>query len=280
MITRTFEIVKGGKLIATRELEMRTTWEDLSLKHFIAYTEIIRRRDKFQESIDKGTTEQTEEELEVEAEVFFADMIVVLTGLPKELVYSMSPNMIEVLYKELDFDAEKLPKETDTCSEFWFRSASLDKIRIWENDLKKRGKFFQLKKNLKKKAKLQTELMVMKKSHFTLRSQVDEMSLQQWINSNSVLKKIKAIQEQLKYQDFSNYAQLIAYIVDKNGKRIHDMKKLKELGKVFEDLPFVTAYKIVNFFLNAQSVLSANTKHYLEHLYQTMKNPKQEKKKL
>lgn len=276
MKTITIESLKNGNLISKKQYKCRTTWEDLSLKHFIAYMAIVHRREMYLKEVKDGVTEDSESEQNVELEVFSVDMIAVLTGVPKELLYSMNVAALVDLHKILEFTHDKLPQESDTLKEFWFRSATEKRIAIWENDYKRQSYIF----SPKKKTKVLAELTLMKKSHFTLKAKIDDMEFKKYISSNKVLKQIKKIQGEMKNQDFSHYAQLIAYIVDKNGVSV-DISDAQKLGVVFEDLPFCTAYKIVNFFLNLRSVLSSNTKRYLTTMMETMEvNLRQRKSKI
>lgn len=259
MINRKFEKYKGGVKISEDNLDVRTTWEDLTLKQFIAYLIVVNELEEFNKRVEVGEVEESDEENEVKEMTFFADMIMILTGLPKDIVYTMNPEAIVTLWGELDFKQDSLPE--GTIKEFWFRSATEKKIRIEENDIKKNTRWFG-KKNAKEKAKRMVELELMKKSHFTLRSNIDGMALENWIHARNIVKEIKAIQGQMKAGHFQNYANLIAYVCLKNGKQ-PTIKECQKLGRVFEELPFCTAYKIVNFFLNVRSILSLNMQKYL-----------------
>ena len=274
MITATINSRKNGEIVASKKYTFRSTWDDLTLKHFMAYMAIVNRRDAYLKTIEDGINEQPKEDQELENDVFSVDMLVVLTGLPKQILYSMNSSAVLELNALLEFTPDKLPEESDTLTEFWFRSATEKKIAIWEADYKKQSALW----NPKKKAKILAELTLMKKSHFTLKSKIDNMEFEKYIASNKVLKQIKKIQEQMNNQDFSQYAQLIAYIVDKNNTPV-DIKTAQKLGVVFEDLPFTTAYKIVNFFLNVRSVLSSNTKQYLGMMMTRMKESQKLRKK-
>jgi hypothetical protein len=274
MITTTINSRKNGEIVASKKYTFRSTWGDLTLKHFMAYMAIVNRRDAYLKTIEDGINEQPKEDQELENDVFSVDMLVVLTGLPKQILYSMNSSAILELNALLEFTPDKLPKESDTLTEFWFRSATEKKIAIWEADYKKQSSLW----SPKKKARTLAELTLMKKCRFTLKSKIDDMEFEKYIASNKVLKQIKKIQEQMNNQDFSQYAQLIAYIVDKNNAPV-DIKTAQNLGLVFEDLPFITAYKIVNFFLNVRSVLSNNTKQYLGMMMTRMRDSRKLTKK-
>lgn len=265
MIERKFETLKNGKLIGVQTLKIRNTWDDLSLKHFMAYSKIISTREKYLKDVQDGILNADDGEVSLQEEVFAVDMLMVLTGLPKEVIYTMNSKMILLLNEQLDFKSSSLPDSTETLTEFWFRSATEKRISIWENDYKKQSYLW----NPKQKAKTLAELELMKKSHFTLKSNLNDLEFEKYIAANNILKEVKRIQKEMNRQDFSNYAQLIAYIVCQNGRYLN-IGECKKLGIVFEDLPFTTAYKIVNFFLNVRSVLSSNTKQYLTTVMQTI----------
>ena len=283
MINRKFEKYKGGKLIGSTNLDIRTTWEDLTLKQFIAYLEIVNILEEYNDRVKAGEIEESNEEIEVKRMGFFADMVMVLTGLPKAIVYTMSPNAIVTLWKELDFKQDKLPE--GTLSEFWFRSASEKKISIEENYIKTTKWFGKSKKgknkgrfNAEEKIKCLAELELMKKSHFTLRGNVDSMDLEHWMHARKTIAEIKKIQGRMQAGHFEGYALLIAYICLKNGNQLN-IKECKKLGVVFEDLPFCTAYKIVNFFLNVRSVLSERMQKYLTTMAVTIETSQKHKQK-
>jgi len=248
---------KNGKYVDSAKRTLNTTWDDpkFTLKHFIAYLKIVERLEESNKKYEAGESLDSEDENDLRIVSFFADMIVVLTGLEKEFVYTMNAKEIVKLYNELEFTQDKLPK--GHCTEFWFQSATDKVIRINEKHYKKTS---FLKPKLKAKQKLELEFM--KKSHFTLKGDINNIQLRRWISTRGVLKKINTIQAEMKSGNFENYAQLIAYVVEKNGQ-VMSLKESQKLAIVFEDLPFTVAYNMVNFFLNVQSVLSSNTKQYL-----------------
>lgn len=261
---------KDGKLIDKAEREIKTCWDDITMKQFIAYMKIVERLQEFNRIHEAGESIDSDEESELKNILFFADMLVVLTGLEKDFVYTMDAPMIVQLYNELDFTQETLPK--GHCTEFWFRSASEKAIRISEKHYKETS-WLKPKHKLRAKA----ELMLMKKSHFTLQGDINHVPLRRWIATRGILKKINTIKGEMKSGNFENYALLIAYIVEKNASGM-TIKECQRLGVVFEDLPFTTSYNMVNFFLNVQSVLSSNMKLYLQQMAATVKtNPKHPK---
>lgn len=246
-----------GNFVDKHKRTINTTWDDptFTLKHFIAYLKIVERLEESNKKFEAGESIDSEDENDLRVVSFFADMIVVLTGLEKEFVYTMNAKEIVALYNTLEFTQDKLPK--GHCTDFWFKSATDKVIAINEKHYKQVS---FLKPKLKAKAKL--ELAFMKKSHFTLKGDMNNVQLRKWISTRGVLNKIKAIKSEMSSGNFENYAQIIAYIVEKNGQ-VMTIKESQKLAIVFEDLPFTVAYNMVNFFLNVQSVLSSNTQQYL-----------------
>lgn len=264
MIEKTFESYNVlGELTSKKTFNIKSTWSDLTLKEFIAYNDIVNEFNKYNLDYTKGETIDSEAEYQLKTTIYFADMLVALTGLPKEIVYAMNEKLIADTYEELDFKTESLPKgHTDT---FYFRTHSEKAIQATQKQYDSTGFL-----NARKKMAIKAELELMKKSKFQLKGSCNDMALEKWIATRGILKEIKSIQGELKNNDFKNYPLLIAYLVEQNGQ-VLTIARCKKLAEVFEDLPFCTAYEVVSFFLNVQNVLLRKTIESLMMMNKAMK---------
>lgn len=252
MIKKTFESYNVvGQLTSKKTFDIKSTWEDLTLKEFIAYNDIVNKFNQYNSEYAKGDTIDSPEENELKTTIYFADMLIALTGLPRDVVYGMNAKQVSETYDELQFNTESLPK--GHSDNFFFRTHSLETIQSYE---KAYAAIFKI--NIKKKAAAKAELELMKKSKFQLKGSCNDMALEKWIATRGILKDIKSIQLDFNNNDFKRYPLLIAYLVEKNGQ-VLTIDKCKKLAVVFEDLPFCTAYEVVSFFLNAQNVLLKKT---------------------
>lgn len=253
MITKSFESYNVlGELTSKKTFKnVKSTWQDLTLKEFIAYNDVVNEMNKYESEYKKGDSIDSPEEYELKSTIYFADMLIALTGLPKDIVYTMNAKQLSEMYDELEFTNEKLPQgHTDT---FFFRTKPQKFIADTEAEY---NKIYSI--NFKKKAKAKAELELMKKSKFQLKGSVNDMALEKWIATRGILKDIKSIQVDLKNNDFRRYPLLIAYLVEQNGQ-VLTIEKCKRLATVFEELPFCTAYEVVSFFLNLRTAFLKKT---------------------
>lgn len=273
MIKKTFEKYNlHNQLIDRKTYDAKSTWEDLTLKEFIAYNEVLNDMNKYIEKYGKGMIEDSPEEHELKKTIYFADMLVALTGMPRDIIYTMNAKQIDELFVELDFSLDKLPTgQTDT---FFFRTHTLQEIELKEKEYSDVSRF-----KMSKRIKIKAELELMKKSKFQLKGSCDDMTLEKWISTRGILKEVKSIQADFKNNEFKKYALLIAYLVEQNGK-VLSIAECKKLAKVFEDLPFCTAYQVVSFFLNVQNVLLNKTSEYLKMMTLMVSQRQQQKSNL
>jgi len=255
MVKKIFRLInENGKLVREEKINVPSTWEDITLRNYINYINVLKNWDKFNEEINsvKGTPDY--EEKEIQNAVFMMDSLIALTGIDPILLQTMSVRDLLDFQSGLSFWMDDMPSGME--KDFFFRSASIKEIEKSKRALKATSLM-----NVAKRAKIKAQLKLMENSHFTMKESYGDMSLKSHIGVNRIVKEINQIKKETEKMEFDRLPLLIAYCVDMNGEKLN-IKKAKKLGDVFMDLPFPTVIKISNFFLNCTKVFSSGTKIY------------------
>lgn len=250
--------IESGKLVKEVLVKYPTSWEDetFTLRNFINFMEITRAYHSFKKDLESLKGTETYDEEALKEAVFLADIVVALTGIDKDLIYTMDIGGLLEMQDDLAF-VNQMP-EKKMINKFKFRSITNEE----EANIRKALKTAKRKRRHKEVSKIEKSLKEKLDVTWVIDEDAGQQSLRQWISSSTVSNEIKKINQEMQGGEFAKYPLLIAYCVKPKGKGF-SINNAKKYANAFYDLPFLKAWYLTNFFFGLREILLQKTQTYL-----------------
>lgn len=256
------KIIEIGK----NNYSIPTKTSEVTIKKYFEYLKVVETYQDWIEAVSNGDI--TIEDNEIYKEVsFMADMLVAITDIPQDVLYTKIPNSHIIKLADYILFEQNKEDEPRFSNCFEFSDCTNDEVQNLENKIKNL-KWYQIHKIVYFSYQL---YKIKKPVLFLVADDLREQTLSQWIVTEQFRKNMIVASEELKSGVYTNIAKIIAHITRRPNED-YDEKKAVRREKVFENLPLSLANQISNFFLLMLEQLQKNLQTYSEETETGKKN--------